>query len=95
MTAPGNGGATPQPIKGWVGSAALWETWEYFSREPAIGTAFPFKADGLLIGRLAECDVVRRQGPHSDPCSVARRRARIEQDSAQVRVRDLINTEGT
>lgn len=72
----------------WLGSLG-----ELPPFEPAIGTSFPLTSS-LLIGRSDTCDIVLRQGAHSDQCSVARTHAKVERTAQGVVVTDLGSTNG-
>jgi len=61
--------------------------------EMEIGTSYPL-ATPLLIGRSDSCEIVLRQGPHSDQCSVARSHAKVERTEAGAVVTDLGSTNG-
>jgi hypothetical protein len=58
-----------------------------------IGTRFPLESS-LLVGRSDDCDIVLRQGAHSDQCSVARVHAKIERTAQGAVVIDLGSTNG-
>lgn len=79
---------TGSPRLIWLGSLG-----ELPPFEPAIGTSFPL-ASSLRIGRSDSCDVVLRQGPHSDQCSVARMHAKVERTNRGAVVTDLGSTNG-
>jgi len=52
-------------------------------------------ADSVFIGRMAECEICLRTGPHSDQNLVARRHARVQRTETGARITDLGSTNGT
>jgi hypothetical protein len=72
----------------WLGSLG-----ELPPFDPEIGTSFPL-ASSLRIGRSDGCDIVLRQGAHSDQCSVARVHAKVERTGRGILVTDLGSTNG-
>jgi hypothetical protein len=63
-------------------------------RSPPIGGAVNVGSE-LFAGRMEDCGICLRQGPHSDQNTVARRHARFERIPSGVRVTDLRSTNGT